>query len=174
MPAAEVLRWAHGGDGVALVEGRVVFVAGAVPGDVVDLAVVEDRGRWARAELRRLVRPSPERVASACPVQARCGGCPWMLGSLAAQAASREAILRGEVKKRLGDGVPVEMAPASGTRAAWATASACGSPIATGAWSYLGKGSHDLVDIPAAPSPTRASRPRCRRCAPRSPAGAGA
>lgn len=103
----EILRWAHGGEGVAIpaegaLAGCVVFVADVVPGDVVEVEIDERKARWARGRVAALVRPSPERVAVPCAVQGRCGGCPWMAGSARAQGASRRAILEGELKKRLG------------------------------------------------------------------------
>ncbi len=77
----EVLRWAHGGEGVAIPgsgarAGGIVFVPDAVPGDVVDGDVVEGKARWARIAVTRRVRASPERVPVPCALQARCGGCP--------------------------------------------------------------------------------------------------
>lgn len=103
----EVLRWAHGGDGVAVPEagplaGAVVFVPGAVPGDRVRVEVIEGKARWARARLIAVEEASAERVTPPCPVQESCGGCPWMAGSEEAQRASRLAILGGEARKRLG------------------------------------------------------------------------
>ncbi len=115
-----VLRWAHGGDGVAVPEdgpwaGRVVFVPGAVPGDRLEVEAVEVKPRWLRVRILRILTPSPERVTPPCPVQMACGGCPWMVGSTAAQARSREAILRGEITKRLGrPDVPVTLRPTPG------------------------------------------------------------
>jgi len=103
----EVQRWAHGGDAVAVpsegpLAGAIVFVPGAVPGDRVTVEIVKRKKRWARARVVTIDTPSPERVDPPCPVQARCGGCPWMAGSAAAQSSSRLAILRGEAVKRLG------------------------------------------------------------------------
>ncbi len=102
-----IQRWAHGGDAVGVPErgplaGAIVFVPGAVPGDRVTARVVQRKRRWARAEILKIEAPSPHRVTPACPLQAACGGCPWMAGDHAAQAASRLAILRGEARKRLG------------------------------------------------------------------------
>lgn len=155
---AEVLRWAHGGEGVVVHAetdtgpGRVVFVPDVVPGDVVDLIVVEAKERWARARVERLVRPSPERVQVPCAVQDRCGGCPWMAGSARAQAASRRAILEGELHKRLGWSGPVTLveAPAAfgyrqRVRLTWRS-DARGVRLG-----FLGKRSHDLVDITRCP-----------------------
>jgi len=143
-----ILRWAHGGDGVAfLADGRICFVPGVVPGDVVRVRLTDDKPRFARAVVEALEVASPARVVPACDVQARCGGCPWMIGSPAAQAASREAILRGEVKKRLGD-VPVEMAAAS---APLGYRQRVRLTIRGGRVGYIAKGTHTHVPITRCP-----------------------
>lgn len=81
---------AAGGAGVAhLDDGEVVFVRGAAPGDLVEVAV--DRGRRpARAEVRRLVEPGPDRVEPACDAVGSCGGCDWM--HIASTAQQREHV----------------------------------------------------------------------------------
>jgi tRNA/tmRNA/rRNA uracil-C5-methylase (TrmA/RlmC/RlmD family) len=52
----------HGGEGVVRLEGKAVFVPGALPGETVTVRVVEDRASWARAELVEVVEASPDRV----------------------------------------------------------------------------------------------------------------
>ena len=43
---------AHGGDGIGRAAGKVVFVRGAVPGDLVEVEIVESRPRFDRAASR--------------------------------------------------------------------------------------------------------------------------
>lgn len=68
---------AVGGEGVGRDgDGRVTFVAGAVPGDRVRAEVRQARRRWARADLLVVTEPAPTRVAPPCPEVGRgCGGC---------------------------------------------------------------------------------------------------
>ena len=150
----EILRWAHGGEGVGVpadgrYAGRIVFVPEVVPGDVVTVAVIEAKARWARGKVTRIESPSPERVPVPCAVQGRCGGCPWMPGSAAAQAESRRKILIGELGKRLqlAAEVPVTMleSPARYSyRQRLKLTFEVGATIKLG---FLGKHSHTLVDI---------------------------
>ncbi|HEX4823383.1 MAG TPA: class I SAM-dependent RNA methyltransferase [Candidatus Polarisedimenticolaceae bacterium] len=63
---------------IARHEGRVVLVAGAVPGDTVQAEIRRDRGRFVEAIARSISLPSPARRATPCPVQESCGGCPLM------------------------------------------------------------------------------------------------
>src|SRR5215470_16835231 len=71
-------RWAAGGRALGRHDGRVVLVAGAVPGDTVSAEVVRDHGRYVEALSGTIELPSPSRRQVPCPVQERCGGCPLM------------------------------------------------------------------------------------------------
>lgn len=91
----EVEAVANGGDGIARPGGKVVFVAGAVPGDRVRIEVVEDRERYARAVVREVVEPSPDRRIPPCPHASACGGCTWQHASYAAQLGWKRTIVEG-------------------------------------------------------------------------------
>lgn len=89
-PAVEdldVTSIAVGGDGVAREpSGRVVFVAGGLPGERVRAEVVDERRAHARAVVTEVLTPSPDRVHPPCPfVAAGCGGCGWQHVDPAAQ-----------------------------------------------------------------------------------------
>ena len=54
---------ARDGAGIARAEdGRVVFVEGALVGEVVEAAVVREERRWSRARLQRIIEASPPTV----------------------------------------------------------------------------------------------------------------
>src|SRR5947208_8464808 len=66
---------AFGGRGVARLEGYVVFVAGAVPGDRVRAVVTKRKRAYAEAQTTEVVEPSPDRIA---PL-ADHPGAPWQV-----------------------------------------------------------------------------------------------
>src|SRR5690349_21744253 len=66
---------AHGGSGVARLEGYVVFVAGAVPGDRVRAVVGKAKKAYAEARTVEVLAPSPDRV----PEVADHPGAPWQV-----------------------------------------------------------------------------------------------
>lgn len=68
---------AFGGKGVARVDDFVVFVSGAVPGDVARVRITKIKKRYAEGRVEDLVLPSPDRVAPRCPSFGVCGGCTW-------------------------------------------------------------------------------------------------
>jgi tRNA/tmRNA/rRNA uracil-C5-methylase (TrmA/RlmC/RlmD family) len=90
----EVDGFTHGGEGVARIEGKAVFVAGALPGERVVVRVVDDRARWARAELVDVVVASPDRVAPPCPYVGDCGGCDLQHASPDAQRRLLTRVVR--------------------------------------------------------------------------------
>lgn len=73
----EIEKLAYGGAGLARVDGYVVFVKHAVPGDVVRVRVVKSKQSHAEAVVEELERPSPDRVEPPCELFGTCGGCVW-------------------------------------------------------------------------------------------------
>ncbi len=71
-------------------EGLVVFVEGAVPGDVADVWVYKKRGGFAEGRLERLQTPSPQRTVPFCRHFSVCGGCKWQHLAYEAQLAHKQ------------------------------------------------------------------------------------
>lgn len=89
-----------GGDGMAhLADGRVAFVAGAFPGDVIRPLAVEARKGHVRATRFEIVQPSPDRVEPPCPVAAECGGCDFMALERGRQVSHKEVLLRAALER---------------------------------------------------------------------------
>ncbi len=72
-----VTGWAAQGKALAKVDGLVVFITGAVPGDVVDLLVHRKKKSFAEATATRILSPSPHRESPFCKHFGTCGGCTW-------------------------------------------------------------------------------------------------
>ncbi|MBA3962650.1 MAG: class I SAM-dependent RNA methyltransferase [Chthoniobacterales bacterium] len=68
---------AFGGKGVGRAEGKAVFVPFTIDGERVAARIVREKKSFAEAELVRLEKSSPERVAPPCPYFGRCGGCSY-------------------------------------------------------------------------------------------------
>jgi len=65
------------GKSIARVEGIVVFVKDAVPGDVVDLQVFRKKGRFMEARVLKYHSYSEQRTDPFCEHFGVCGGCKW-------------------------------------------------------------------------------------------------
>ena len=82
----------HGGEGLGRTDGRVVFVAGSAPGDLV-LAELPEGARELRGRLLSVLEPGPSRVVPPCPIVGQCGGCPLQQLGAAAQREAKAALV---------------------------------------------------------------------------------
>jgi tRNA/tmRNA/rRNA uracil-C5-methylase (TrmA/RlmC/RlmD family) len=67
----------HGRAAVARDGGKVVFVEGAAPGDVVRARLRRDHGTYAEADVEEILDAGAARVEPPCPIVDACGGCCW-------------------------------------------------------------------------------------------------
>jgi len=82
-----------------LEDGRVVFVEGGVPGDLVELEGVSFAKRMARARAGRVLEASPVRTQPRCPHFGICGGCSWQHIGYAAQLEAKRQIVRDALER---------------------------------------------------------------------------
>ena len=96
--------FAHGGEGVGRIEGKVVLVAGALPGERVRVRVTEDHPRWSRAQLVEVLVASADRVTPPCPVATECGGCDLQHVAPAAARTLKTRVVREQLARLGGFG----------------------------------------------------------------------
>ena len=65
------------GNGLAHVDGKVLFVKQGIPGDVVDVQVNKVRSGYSQGFIVNLKSPSPHRLSPFCEHFGDCGGCTW-------------------------------------------------------------------------------------------------
>ena len=65
------------GNGLAHIDGKVLFVPKCVPGDVVDVVLTRSRKGFMQGNVLRMVKESPIRQKPFCPHYGICGGCTW-------------------------------------------------------------------------------------------------
>jgi 23S rRNA (uracil1939-C5)-methyltransferase len=88
-------KMAAGGDAIArIADGRVAFVRGALPGELVEIEIVQSKKDFVRAEVLDVIEPSVHRVQPPCPAHAAgCGGCTWQHVDDDAQLALKSAVV---------------------------------------------------------------------------------
>jgi 23S rRNA (uracil1939-C5)-methyltransferase len=73
----EVQDYAAEGKSLARVDGKVIFIENAVPGDVVDIQLLKNKKDWAEAFPIKFKKYSADRVTPFCSHFGICGGCQW-------------------------------------------------------------------------------------------------
>jgi 23S rRNA (uracil1939-C5)-methyltransferase len=90
---------AYGGNGVARLDGFVVFVRGGLPGDRVRARVTKVKRGFAEALATDVLQPSPNRVEAPCAHYPVCGGCRFQDLDYALQVAAKEDQVRDALKR---------------------------------------------------------------------------
>jgi 23S rRNA (uracil1939-C5)-methyltransferase len=85
---------AYGGNGVARLDGFVVFVRRGLPGDRVRARVTKVKRGFAEALATEVLDPSPNRVEAPCAHYPACGGCRFQDLDYAVQAQAKENQVR--------------------------------------------------------------------------------
>ena len=69
-------KMVQGGEGMARLEdGRVCFVAGALPGELCKVRPTFQKKDFTKGRVVEVIEPSPDRVKPLCPLYGKCGGC---------------------------------------------------------------------------------------------------
>jgi 23S rRNA (uracil1939-C5)-methyltransferase len=91
-------------------DGQVVFVKGAIPGDIVGVTVQKRRRRHLEGKVSNIIKASPDRIEAVCDHFGVCGGCSWQHMSYEAQLRHKQTEVN-EALARIGGLENVNCAP---------------------------------------------------------------
>ncbi len=74
-----ITDYAAEGKALAKLDGKVIFISGAVPGDTADVLLTKNKKDWAEGRVLKIKQLSKERVAPFCRHFGVCGGCKWQM-----------------------------------------------------------------------------------------------
>jgi 23S rRNA (uracil1939-C5)-methyltransferase len=74
-----ITDYAAEGKSLVRIDGKVIFVSGAIPGDTVDIQIGKSKKDWAEGRAINIVEPSTDRVVPFCKHFGTCGGCKWQM-----------------------------------------------------------------------------------------------
>jgi 23S rRNA (uracil1939-C5)-methyltransferase len=97
MPAGIIESLDHEARGIARLEGKTVFVEGALPGESVEYSCYRKKPAYEIARVDRVVRASASRVAPRCPHFGVCGGCSMQHFEPSAQVAAKQRLLESNL-----------------------------------------------------------------------------
>jgi 23S rRNA (uracil1939-C5)-methyltransferase len=81
-------------------DGRVVFVRGALPGELVEVELSLAKKDFARGTVAEVIEPSDDRIDPQCYHRRMgCGGCGWMHIDLYAQLEAKTEIVRESLRR---------------------------------------------------------------------------
>lgn len=100
--------YGEGGMGVARIDGRVVFVHGALRGEKCRVLILKTLKSVAFAKVLEVLEPSSERITPDCPYFPRCGGCTYRHMSYEEELRLKRLRVQDNLARIGGSGVTVE------------------------------------------------------------------
>ena len=68
-------RMDHFGNGIGNINGKIIFVKGALPGETVDVIITKDKKSFMEGTINTIIYKSSKRVEPFCKYFGVCGGC---------------------------------------------------------------------------------------------------
>jgi 23S rRNA (uracil1939-C5)-methyltransferase len=97
MPIGVIESLDHEARGITRLDGKTVFVEGALPGETVEYASFQRKPSYELARTLHVLKPSGDRVTPRCPHFGVCGGCSMQHLDPAAQVAAKQRVLENNL-----------------------------------------------------------------------------
>lgn len=97
MPTGIIESLDHEARGITRLDGKTIFVEGALPGEQVEFVSFRTKPSFEVASTERILKASPQRVAPRCPHFGVCGGCSMQHLDSTAQVAAKQRVLEANL-----------------------------------------------------------------------------
>ena len=94
-----ITDYAAEGKALARVDGKVLFIEGAVPGDVANILITKNKKDWAEGRVQQIIKFSAERTTPFCMHFGVCGGCKWQMLPYARQLEYKQQEAEQNLKR---------------------------------------------------------------------------
>ena len=139
----------YGGDGLARLDGRVIFAPFVLPGELVRVKAEREKPGLVHASMLAILEPAASRVAPPCAVFGRCGGCHYQHAAYEGQLAAKRSILEEELRRLGKIEPPAEIEVVAGEP--WGYRNRVQLQVQKGRLGYLEMRSHKMCGIAQCP-----------------------
>ncbi len=94
----KIASLSHDGRGIATINSKTSFVAGALPNEVVQCKLTKKHRRYNEADVTAIVQASPDRVTPLCKHFGICGGCSMQHLEMQKQVQFKQEVLLEQLK----------------------------------------------------------------------------
>ena len=137
------------GEGIGKIEGFAVFVEGALPQEEIEVLIVKVKKNFAYGKLKKVLKPSPQRVCHLCDVASKCGGCQLQHLSYEGQLEYKTKKVEMALKK-IAQINSIDVLPTLGMEDCWRYRNKVQFPVGNNNGNleigFYGKRSHRIID----------------------------
>ena len=131
---------------------RALFIEGALPGELVEYAVREEKNGYAMADCTAVIEPSPLRTEPRCPYYSICGGCSFQIVSEKDSAMLKEEIVKDNLRRIAGlNELPPFDPPVYGSFSGYRHRVRFHVDLRKKEWGFLGRRSSSIVHVESCP-----------------------
>ena len=74
----EIIRFDHQGRGIGLLNNKITFIKGAIPGEIVECTITNNKKNYQEGKIVKIIKENNTRIKPICPYFNTCGGCQLM------------------------------------------------------------------------------------------------
>lgn len=141
---------AQGGRGIArLPDGRICFVAEALPGETVSVRLLREKKDYAEAQTLEVITATDGRCIPKCPLYNKCGGCNLQHANIETQVAMHRQVVEELFRRFAKTELPSEWPLHCGEP--WAYRNRVRWNRVQGGWGFRSRSSHEVVAVSQCP-----------------------
>ncbi|MCD6322848.1 MAG: 23S rRNA (uracil(1939)-C(5))-methyltransferase RlmD [Clostridiales bacterium] len=141
----KVINMTHEGRGVARIDDFVVFIDGAITGEIVEILVVHRAKKYAIAEIYKIIETASERVEPFCRVYNSCGGCSLQHLRYDVQLKFKQNYVM-DCLQRIGGFKQIKVSQTKGMKFPYHYRNKAQYPVADGKAGFYKRRSHKIVE----------------------------
>ena len=103
----EITDFDHNGKGIGRLNDKIVFVKGAIPGEIVDIKILKEKKKFIEASINKFIKKSPNRIESPCKYYDKCGGCDLLHINYIDQLKFKENKIKNIITKYLNNNIKI-------------------------------------------------------------------
>ena len=104
----DIIKLSNLGLGIAKVDGYVIFVENACPGDTVKIRIKKKNKNFATATVVEIIKSSEHRITPVCPMQKICGSCQLQFIDYKYQLELKKEIVKDAMHTILGEDILIK------------------------------------------------------------------
>ncbi|MEG0685259.1 MAG: 23S rRNA (uracil(1939)-C(5))-methyltransferase RlmD [Coprobacillus sp.] len=95
----EIKKLGINGEGIGYIDKKICFINNALPGEIVEVEVIEENKKFLKGKVLQYIKPSPDRIDSFCKENEQCQGCSLIGMPYKQQLPLKKGILKDAFKK---------------------------------------------------------------------------